>query len=619
MAVGRTVPLVEVARDRVEVERFSWQRDRQLERLAEVAKVERALEALGGRGEALGDQALDGGGLHLRPRRLDRQPPLAQEADAGAHVVVLDVGDEQPQRREVARIAGHQDAGHGQLLGDERRVHRPRAAEGHQREVARIVAARDRDLPDRGRHARDGDAHDALGQRLDAEAAQPVRQGRHRRSRDGTIQANGAAEHALGAHPAQDDVGVGDRRLLAAPSVGGWTRSRPGAARAHLQAAVDVEPGEAAAARANGVNVDLRHLHRERADLTVGAHGRRPVAHEADVRAGPAHVVRDEVGQARMTAEETRLTHSAGRPRHDRPDRQAARRVHRHHAAARAHREHAVRVARLEQALLEVAEVALHQRLQVRVEDRGREPLELPILGDDIERERGGDGGQAPPEKLSELSLVSRIGVCVQETDRDRLGAGRGHGVEDRRDFGRIERTQHRAVGEHALVDLEPERPVDDGSRPDEGRHEQGRNVALGAPDLDEVAKSGGREQRDAGATSLEDGVGADRRPMHESSHRVAIDTDRVEPREDRRGLVQRLRGDLADPDLTRCRVHVGDIGERPADVDAHDEHVRRVSSPHGRRADRHALGGAGLGGDRALARGSGLREDAAPADVRRV
>src|SRR6266478_1315610 len=56
---------------------------------------------------------------------------------------------------------------------------------------------------------------------------------------------------------------------------------------------------------------------------------------EADVGRGAAHVVGDEVADAGGGADEACLTHTAGRAREDRLDRQAARRLGRHHAAAR--------------------------------------------------------------------------------------------------------------------------------------------------------------------------------------------------------------------------------------------------------------------------------------------
>ena len=68
-------------------------------------------------------------------------------------------------------MARHQDARDADLLGEGHRVHGAGAAEGDQGEVARVVAALDRDLADGRRHPRHGDADDALGQRLDAEAA----------------------------------------------------------------------------------------------------------------------------------------------------------------------------------------------------------------------------------------------------------------------------------------------------------------------------------------------------------------------------------------------------------------------------------------------------------------
>src|SRR6266850_885592 len=70
---------------------------------------------------------------------------------------------------------------------------------------------------------------------------------------------------------------------------------------------------------------------------------------------------------------------------------------------------------------------------------------------------------------------------------------GRRRGVEGALDAGRIERHQHGAIGRQPLDDLEAVLSLDDRLGTHEGRHEERGDIALGAPDLDQVAKAGGR------------------------------------------------------------------------------------------------------------------------------
>ena len=92
-------------------------------------------------------------------------------------------------------------------------VQRPRAARGHQREVARIVALRHRHLAHRQRHLGDGDLDDRLRRRDRVELqrigdllldAAPRRLG---------IELHLSAEEIVRIEPPEHHVGVGDGRL----------------------------------------------------------------------------------------------------------------------------------------------------------------------------------------------------------------------------------------------------------------------------------------------------------------------------------------------------------------------------------------------------------------------
>ena len=330
-----------------------------------------------------------------------------------------------PSAEKLPGMARHQHARDADLVGQGQRVHGAGAAEGDQREVARVVAALDGDLADGGGHAGHGDAHDALGQRVHrhdrAHARGQIGDGVPRARR---VDRDAAAQPARRADAAQHHVGVGHGGLGPAQAVGGRAGDGARAARPHLQAAVQVEPRQRAPAGADRVHVDLRHLHGKRADHAVRGGQRREIAHQADVGGRAAHVVGDQVAHAGDAAHEARLAHSAGRAREDRLDRQTARGLGRHHPAAGGHGEHAVGVAHRAQLLLEAAQVAVHQGLQVGVEDRRGEALELAVLGHHVGRARHGHARAPALGGIGDAPLVRRVQVGVEQADGDRLGAG---------------------------------------------------------------------------------------------------------------------------------------------------------------------------------------------------
>ena len=113
-------------------------------------------------------------------------------------------------------------------------MQRARAAEGDERVVARIMAALDADHPDGPGHVGGDNGDDPLRRRHHVETK------RLSEPSDGGLSEVAADRHA----PAQkvgrvegleDDVGVGDGRLGAAPAVADRTRIGAGAARADLE------------------------------------------------------------------------------------------------------------------------------------------------------------------------------------------------------------------------------------------------------------------------------------------------------------------------------------------------------------------------------------------------
>ena len=170
--------------------------------------------------------------------------------------IMLHVDQQAAQRRGDAGIGRHDHCRNRQFPGDRGAVQRAGAAEGDQREIARIIAAADRDQPHRIRHVGVGDADDRVRGRL-ARQAERIR--RH-------------CLHRLSAASAGSSVILPPARLvpsrpsttlasvlvgpLIAVAVTGGTRIGAGRLRAVAQRARFVDPGERAAAGADGQDFD---------------------------------------------------------------------------------------------------------------------------------------------------------------------------------------------------------------------------------------------------------------------------------------------------------------------------------------------------------------------------
>jgi hypothetical protein len=121
---------------------------------------------------------------------------------------------------------------------------------------------------------------------------------------------------------------------------------------------------------------------------------------------------------------------------------------------------------------------------------------------------------------------------------------------------------------------------IDHGLGPDEGRHEQRGDVALGAADLDQIAEAGGREHGHRSAAPLENGVGAHGRAVHEPPHVAGGDAEGGEAVEHRGRLAAGARGDLGDDHAAGGFVDRGQVREGAADVDPDDEHAADDTVP---------------------------------------
>ncbi len=156
-------------------------------------------------------------------RRVERVEP----ADVGARHVELHLGGEESDRRRHAGRGGQDHARDAERLREAAAVHRPGAAERHERQVARIAAALDR------HHAR-GQLHVGVDDRVDAprgllhREAEGARELLIERARGaGRVERHRAAGEVVRVEVAEHEVRVGDGRLApAAPVAHGSRRGR---------------------------------------------------------------------------------------------------------------------------------------------------------------------------------------------------------------------------------------------------------------------------------------------------------------------------------------------------------------------------------------------------------
>jgi hypothetical protein len=562
----------------------------QLPRLADVAHAERAHERDVRRRQALRAEIRARLGLELAEDPLHLGVvATTRPHEARAHVVAAQVGDEGAEGREVPRRQRHDHPRHLQLVGEQRRMHRAGAAVGDQREVARVVAARDRDLLDRAHHARHRDPDNTVRDRVDVGQPGQVRaQAPERFERPPRVEVDLARKRHVGAGAAEDDVRVGDRRLDAPSPVARGAGIGAGAARPDAQRPAGVEPCDATAAGADRVDLDLRRPVRQAADVLLGRERRLEVLDETDVGARAAHVVRDQVALAREPPEVDRGGDASGRAREHRVHRIARGDLGRHDAAARRGDEHLATVVALRERPRERRQITAHLRPDVRVERRGAAALVLAELRQHVRGRRDEPARQHLGGDARRGLLVRGPRIAVEEADDERGGIVarvRAHACERSAHLVLAQRAEHRAVERHALVDLDDPRPRDERRRLLRAHVVEDRPVR--AADLEGVAEAARGEHPHRRALSLEHGVGADGGAVNDAARGGEIDLELGE------GVEQPDRGirghgrRLADLERAGCLVVDDDVREGAAHVDADPLHQapRRAGRPKKRAA----------------------------------
>ena len=167
------------------------------------------------------------------------------------------IGEQRAERRGQPGMRRNDHLRDAEGGGDFAGVQRPRSAEGDEAELPRIEAPFNRQHSDRVRHVFIRDLDDRLGGLLHREADAASQLG-NRGTRLGDVERHLAAEEEAGIEAAQDQIGIGDRRVRPSPSVAHGARIRPGALRPNLEQAALVNPGDRSAAGSDRDEVDDR-------------------------------------------------------------------------------------------------------------------------------------------------------------------------------------------------------------------------------------------------------------------------------------------------------------------------------------------------------------------------
>ena len=395
--------------------------------LSDIAHVGGALEHdLARRDRAAGD----GGTTLVLELAIDALDPIERRifepGEPGADMVVAQVGEQHAEGREHAGGGRNDHRPDPDLARDQHRMQGTGAAIGDQREVAGIETALGGDALDRIGHRGHRDAQDSFGRRGGVHAER-LGDALDQRTFGGLdIEPHLTAEKAVGGEPPEHEVGVGHRRLGAAAAVAGRPRHRSGALRSDAKAAL-LHPRDRAAAGADLENIHHRDLHRQRPVIAAdqgGAGGERvAIVDDAGLGGGPAHVEGDRVLETERMAHGLGADDAGRRTRFQHVHAVALGLLRLVEAAVRLHDQERPGKALAPDALIDLADIAPHDRPDIGVGDHRRAALELAVfLGQLV---RGGDeqrGVVALQDGLG-ARLMIMPGIAVEEQDRGRLHA----------------------------------------------------------------------------------------------------------------------------------------------------------------------------------------------------
>ncbi len=388
------------------------------------------------------------------------------------------------------------------------------------------------------------------------------------RSAAGNIELHFAAEEAIRAEPAEHKIGVRHRRLGAAKSVAGRTRRSARALRAKPQRTV-VDARDRAAAGADLENIHHRDLHRQRplitADQRRARRQRLAAMDDAGLGGGAAHVEGDRVVDLQRAAQRLRADDARGRPGFQHAHALALRLVRLVEPAGRLHDQERAGKAGRAHMRVDLADVAAHLRPDIGVGGDRRAALELAIFLRQFVR--GGHEQRRVIFFQNRLGapLVIGIGIAIEKQNGDRFDAKPLELLAERRDFGFVERRVDLAVGQHAFLHFEAQRPLDQ-------RHVLLEEQIIGvrpvdAADFVNVAKAFGDEQSGLGAGALQHRVDGDGRAVEKQRGRTVIAAGLGDAGGNALDQMRRRRQRLAECEHAGFFVERRNIGKSAADI----------------------------------------------------
>ena len=284
-----------------------------------------------------------------------------------------------------ARRERNQNRGNTQVESHLAGVHRSAAAESDQREVADIVASCRGDRFDRFLHF---DIDDL--QHPSAASSKSSLSGLAMFSwssffRLSLVELHSAAEEMIRVQNAGNDIGIGDRGVLAAAVVANRARVGAGAIGTDLQPSDRVDARDRAAARADGMDVEHRQRDRPQVDFSLGGDHRIALMDQRDVAASATHIESDDVVDADPLASAHGRNDAAGWTGEDGGHRLLSRPFERRYTAVGLHDvELRCRNTHLAHAVFQTVQVTCHHRLDIGVDDRGAQPIKLANLRQDF-------------------------------------------------------------------------------------------------------------------------------------------------------------------------------------------------------------------------------------------
>ena len=240
------------------------------------------------------------------------------------------------------------------------------------------------------------------------------------------------------------------------------------------------------------------------------------------------------------------------------------------------------------QLVLEPAHVARDHGPHERVETDGREALVLPVLRQDVGRNREERLWKLLAHDAGDSLLVLRIQEREEEADGDGLDARLLQLPDLLARFLLVERDQYRPVLRDPLGNRQPvAAPHDRIPLPGEVLVVREVERLLVAGDVEDVAVALGRDHPDLRAVVLDHDVRGDRRPVEHLVELVGWDAgvsgEVTNALDGSLRRIRRRRRQLVDEDLPRLVVDIDEIGERPPDVDPYAFHPSiSFASPYG-------------------------------------